>query len=292
MLLRSLIKSDLVMLKKCDFRNSKADLGEGVYWDSEHDSLFWVDINHSILFSCSSGHIFKYQISGNASTVLSVEGDFVCLSNRSGLINYHLASGEINQISKTPIQYNSREYRANDGLRLCDNLYMYGVMRDIPTKNDGALILSQNGISKVVHAGIAIPNTFIKIPNSNSLLITDSFEGVVYKITFNEAWSFVVSKVKWYDLSRTNTTPDGGCISTDGRIFIAIWDGFKIVELDLNGKLIQEFNLPVPRPTNCTLDTSESQLFITTAYEGLTEHNRQKYPLSGSILTVDLVHVS
>ena len=276
------------MLKTCDFQNSKADLGEGVYWHSEHNSLFWVDINHSILFSCSSGHIFKYQISGNASTVLSVEGDFVCLSNRSGLINYHLASGEINQISKTPIQYNSREYRANDGLRLCDNLYMYGVMRDIPTKNDGALILSQNGISKVVHAGIAIPNTFIKIPNSNSLLITDSFEGVVYKITFNEAWSFVVSKVKWYDLSRTNTTPDGGCISTDGRIFIAIWDGFKIVELDLNGKLIQEFNLPVPRPTNCTLDTSESQLFITTAYEGLTEHDRQKYPLSGSILTVDV----
>ena len=292
MLLRSLIKSDLVMLKKCDFRNSKADLGEGVYWHSEHNSLFWVDINHSILFSCSSGHIFKYQISGNASTVLSVEGDFVCLSNRSGLINYHLASGEINQISKALIQYNSREYRANDGLRLCDNLYMYGVMRDIPTKNDGALILSQNGISKVVHAGIAIPNTFIKIPNSNSLLITDSFEGVVYKITFNEAWSFVVSKVKWFDLSRTNTTPDGGCISSDGRIFIAIWDGSKIVELDLNGKLIQEFNLPVPRPTNCTLDTSESQLFITTAYEGLTEHNRQKYPLSGSILTVDLVHVS
>jgi len=276
------------MLKTCDFKKSKADLGEGVYWDSEHDSLFWVDINQSILFSCSNGHIFEYQISENISAVLSVEGGIVCLSNRSGLINYHLASNSISQISRTPSMYSTKEYRANDGVKLGDRLYIYGVMRNEPVKNDGALIVSKDGVSKVICTDISIPNTFIKIPNSQSLLITDSFDGMVYKITFNEAWSSIVSKIKWFDLSHTNTTPDGGCISSDGRVFIAIWDGFKILELDLNGKLIQEFKLPVPRPTNCTLDTSENQLFVTSAYEGLTEHDRQKYPLSGSIVTVDI----
>jgi sugar lactone lactonase YvrE len=224
----------------------------------------------------------------NISTVLSVEDDQVFLTNRSGVISYCLASNSINQISKTPLIYSTKEYRANDGVKLGDKLYMYGVMRNEPVKNDGALIVSKDGVSKVICTDISIPNTFIKIPNSHSLLITDSFDSVVYKITFNEAWSSIVSKIKWFDLSHTNTTPDGGCISSDGRIFISIWDGYKIVELDLNGKLIQELRLPVPRPTNCTLDTSESQLFVTSAYEGLTEHDRQKYPLSGSILTVDI----
>jgi sugar lactone lactonase YvrE len=276
------------MLKTCDFQSSKAGLGEGVYWDSENSSLFWVDINRSILFFCSNGHIFEYQISENISAVLSVKSGIVCLSNRSGLINYDLASNSITQISRTPLIYATKKYRANDGVKLGDGLYIYGVMRNEPLKNDGALIVSKAGISKVLCKDISIPNTFIKIPNSHSLLITDSFDGVVYKITFNEAWSSIISKIKWFDLSHTGTTPDGGCISSNGRIFISIWDGFKVLELDLNGKLIQEFKLPIPRPTNCTLNTLENQLFVSSAYEGLTEHDRQKYPLSGSIVTVDV----
>jgi sugar lactone lactonase YvrE len=264
------------------------ELGEGIFLDKIQNSLFWVDINQSILFSYVNGQVNKYQVVENVSAVLFVEGDQVYLTNRSGIITYHLVSGEINQISKTPAQYSSKEYRANDGIRLSSGVYMYGVMRENPIQNDGALILSRNGVCKVVCKGISIPNTFIRIPNTNSLLITDSFVGVVYKIDFDNLWKTVKGKEKWLDLSHKGATPDGGCISSDGRVFIAIWDGFKILELDLNGKLIQEFKLPVPRPTNCTLDTSENQLFVTSAYEGLTEHDRQKYPLSGSIVTVDI----
>ena len=264
-------------------------LGEGSYWSDSDHSLYWLDICQSTLFkSLDDGGVDRYQLAGNISTILNVKSGLVYLTDRIGVISYCLTTGGVCRISRTPIRYDPEVYRANDGVMLHDRLYMYGVMRDKPIKNDGALILSQDGGSKVVHIGMAIPNTFIKIPNSHSLLITDSFEGVVYKITFNETWSFIISKVKWLDLSRTNTTPDGGCISSDGRIFIAIWDGFKIVELDLYGKLIQEFRVPVPRPTNCTLDKSENQLFVTSAYEGLTEQDRQKFPLSGSIVTVDI----
>ena len=216
------------------------------------------------------------------------ENDLVYLATRSGIISYSLFSKDICQISRTPRQYALEIYRSNDGVKLGDKLYMYGVMRDKPIKNDGALIVSKDGMSKIVCTDISIPNTFIKFPNTFSLLIAVSFDGVVYKMTFNKTWSSIVSKVKWFDLSHTNTTPDGGCISSDGRIFISIWDGFKVVELDLNGKLIQEFKVPVPRPTNCALDVLERQLFVTSAYEGLTEHDRQRYPLSGSIITLDI----
>jgi sugar lactone lactonase YvrE len=276
------------MQTTCDFKKSKTALGEGIFWDSEYDSLFWVDINHSILFSCSNGNILEYQISDNISTVFSVKDGVVCLSNRSGLINYNLNSNTISQISRTPLVYSTKEYRANDGVKLSDRLYIYGVMRNKPLKNDGALIVSKDGASNVVCNDISIPNTFIRIPNTHSLLITDSFDSVIYKITFNKSWNSITSKIKWFDLSHTGTTPDGGCISSNGRIFISIWDGFKILELDLNGKIIQEFKLPFPRPTNCTLDSSESQLFVTSAYDGLTEHDRQKYPLSGSIFTLNI----
>ena len=264
------------------------ELGEGIFLDKIQNALFWVDINQSILFSYVDGQVNKHQVVENISTVLFVEGDQVYLTNRSGIISYNLASGGISQISKTPAQYSSKEYRANDGIRVSSGVYMYGVMRDNPIQNDGALILSRNGVCKVVCKGISIPNTFIRIPNTNSLLITDSFVGVVYKIDFDNLWKTVKRKEKWLDLSHKGATPDGGCISSDGRVFLAIWDGFKVLELDLNGRLVREFKIPVPRPTNCTLNTEENQLFITSAYVGLSESDRNKYPLSGSILIKDI----
>ena len=264
------------------------ELGEGIFWHKVQNSLFWVDINQSVLFSYADGQVNKYQLVENVSTVLFVEDNQVYLTNRSGIITYNLVSGEINQISKTPTQYNPKEYRANDGVRLSNGVYLYGVMRDNPVKNDGALILSRNGISRVVYEGITIPNTFIRIPNTNSLLITDSFDGIVYKINFDDLWESVIKKEKWIDFSFENSTPDGGCVSSDGRVFLAIWDGFKVLELDLNGKLIKEFKVPIPRPTNCALNTTESQLFVTSAYEGLSDCNRNKYLLSGSIITINI----
>jgi sugar lactone lactonase YvrE len=265
-----------------------AELGEGAYWDEAQNALFWVDINKSILFSYVDNQVNKYQIIDNISTVLFVKDDQIFLTNRSGVISYNLASGKVSQISITTVQYDSKEYRANDGIRLSGGVYMYGVMRNSPVKNDGALILSQNGVSNVVYKGVSIPNSFIRIPNTNSLLITDSFDGVVYRMDFDNLWNTVIKKTKWIDLSHEVFTPDGGCISSNGRIFLAMWDGYKIMELNLDGEIVGEYKVPVPRPTNCILNTEEDKLFVTSAYEGLTEYDRQKYPLSGSVLAVDV----
>ena len=150
------------------------------------------------------------------------------------------------------------------------------------------MIVSKNGKDRVVYEGIAIPNTFIRIPHTNSLLISDSFEQKTFRFNFDNAWDKVLDKSIWLDLSSTKKTPDGGCISSSGRIFISIWDGFEVLELDLHGSIVDIFKLPVPRPTNCVLNSSEDILFVTSAFDGLSESIRKKYPLSGSILTVNL----
>ena len=161
-------------------------------------------------------------------------------------------------------------------------------MNNNPSREDGALIISKNGKDRVIFEGIAIPNTFIRIPQTHSLLISDSFEQKIFRFNFNNSWDKVLDKSIWLDLSSSKKTPDGGCISSSGRIFISIWDGFEVLELDLHGKILDTFKLPVPRPTNCVLNSREDSLFVTSAFDGLSESIRKKYPLSGSILTVDL----
>ncbi len=49
---------------------------------------------------------------------------------------------------------------------------------------------------------------------------------------------------------------------------------------------MDEFKVPIPRPTNCALNAKEDKLFVTSAYEDLSDNERKKYPLSGSIIEV------
>ncbi|MDC1279817.1 SMP-30/gluconolactonase/LRE family protein [Pelagibacteraceae bacterium] len=264
------------------------ELGEGIFFDKKNNSLLWLDINKSMLFVFCNKKLEEYQLGKNASAILFVEDKIVTLVDKEGINNFCLISRNINQISKTPMQYCSTKYRANDGIKLDNNLYMYGVMGLDPIKDNGALILSENGKTKIIMKDIAIPNTFIKIPNSNSLLISDSLKQKVFRFDFDNSWNKVINKKEWLSFENSNKVPDGGCISSIGRIFIAIWDGFEILEFDLEGNNIDKFEIPVPRPTNCTLNEKEDQLFVTSAYEGLSDYDYKKYPLSGSIFTIDL----
>jgi sugar lactone lactonase YvrE len=264
------------------------ELGEGIFFDKKNNSLLWLDINKSVLFVFCNKKLEEYQLGKNASAILFVEDKIVTLVDKDGLNNFCLVSRNVNQISKTPMQYCSIKYRANDGIKLDNNLYMYGVMGLDPIKDNGALILSENGKSKIIMKDIAIPNTFIRIPNSNSLLISDSLKQKVFRFDFDNSWNKVINKKEWLNFENSNKVPDGGCISSSGRIFIAIWDGFEVLEFDLEGNNIDKFEIPVPRPTNCTLNEKEDQLFVTSAYEGLSDYDYKKYPLSGSIFTINL----
>ncbi len=47
--------------------------------------------------------------------------------------------------------------------------------------------------------------------------------------------------------------------------------------------------VPVPNPTSCTIVPGEPNiLYITTAYDGMDDDERAKYPLAGAIFTADL----
>ena len=269
----------------------KIELGEGVYFDNQKNILYWVDINNETLYRYTGDRTHSYRLNYKVSAVLEVKNNEIYLSSEVGIICYNLDSKKISTISLMPIEYSHEGYRSNDAIKISKELYMYGVMRKIPLQHDGGLILSQNGCSIVLYKGIAIPNTFIRIPGTNSLLISDSFEQITYKFDFNSAWNEVLNQKVWLDLSGTTMTPDGGCISSNGKIFLAIWNGYKVLELNLTGNIINEFKLPFPRPTSCALNTEENRLFVTSAYEGLSDIERKKYPLSGAVFEINIESV-
>jgi sugar lactone lactonase YvrE len=267
--------------------NIHAELGEGIYIDKSSSNIYWVDIFNNMLFVASSLTVDSYKIDKQVTTVLYVNNNLVYLTSPDGIVLFNTSTSLLSLIDKIPDFFSSESYRSNDAVMITNGIYIYGVM-DRNLNTAGAIVVSKNKQSYVVVDDIFIPNTFINIPGTNDLLISDSMQYKTFKFQFSKNWETVVSKSTWLDLSEEKLTPDGGCISSDGRIFIAIWDGFKVIELNVNGNIVNEFKVPVPRPTNCALDIKEDKLFVTSAYDGLSSNKRKQYPLSGSIIEVDV----
>jgi xylono-1,5-lactonase len=264
-----------------------AELGEGIYIEEANNTIYWVDINNNMLFVATPSTVNSYKLDKQVSAVLSVNNNIIHLASSDGIVSFDVETCVLILLDKIPDFFSSESYRSNDAVMISNNIYIYGVM-DKSLDKTGGIVVSKNKQSHVVDDSIFIPNTFIKISGTNDLLISDSMQHKVFKFQFSKDWEVVINKSIWLDLSERKLTPDGGCISSDGRIFIAIWDGFKIIECDIAGNIVGEFKTPIPRPTSCVLDAKEDKLFVTSAYEGLSSNKRKNYPLSGSIIEVGI----
>lgn len=268
---------------------SSMSLGEGLF--IQDNSLYFLDINESqlmVLNDASQKSIPKiYELPEQASAIWKVDNNSVYLATESGIAKFNLPTSNWSIVCSLPAEHLDKNFRANDGGELFSESYLFGTMEKAPTGLNGAIYLYQGGTIEQVYQGIAIPNTFVRL-NPVEILISDSFEQKIYKYVFCSTKRIFLEKHIWLDLSSEHFVPDGGCIDSEGNIYIAMWDGARINKYDPHANLLQSYDLPAIRPTNCKLSEDQKTLYVTTATEGLSQQLIEQYPLSGSVLEVKL----
>ncbi|WP_456296412.1 SMP-30/gluconolactonase/LRE family protein [Vibrio sp. AK197] len=238
-------------------------LGEGAYYHDESKRSFWVDIDRSNihLYEFESGISRVMYVGDNPSSIIDVENETLLYIDRYGINEFDLTSETSQRIFEHPNHDPSR-FRANDGTKLKDNIYIYGTMCDYPESETGKIYIYDKFKHEIydLDLNIHIPNSFVIL--NDEVLISDSYKKIVYKVFVS---SFHISnKTIWKDFSSYDFTPDGGCVSKSGLIYLALWDGGKIIILDSNSDYISSISLPFKRPTNCKF-TLDGRLMITSA---------------------------
>lgn len=258
-------------------------LGEGLFFDESSGYLYWVDIlgNKIYQFSINDKKLENsFDIPLSPSSILDLNNNRLKYTNKLGVAQLNLTNGRIEQL--IDISHDTQLFRSNDGVKLKDGTFVFGTMGYQPDKKFG-IIYKTNKVNSidVFELGIHIPNTFIEL--EDEILISDSYK----KITYSYPKDLNNKPKIWADFSKESFTPDGGVLTEDGRIFIAMWGGAKIIELSIDGKIVQNINLPVLQPTNCIF-ASDNWLYVTSAKEGLTENQLAEYPLSGKTIKIHL----
>jgi sugar lactone lactonase YvrE len=82
--------------------------------------------------------------------------------------------------------------------------------------------------------------------------------------------------------------PDGLAVDSEGGVWIALWDGWRVARYAPDGRLDREIHLPVPRPTSCCFGGAGlATLYVTSARVRLSAAQLAEAPLSGSVFALD-----
>ncbi|XP_058886332.1 regucalcin-like isoform X1 [Acipenser ruthenus] len=91
-----------------------------------------------------------------------------------------------------------------------------------------------------------------------------------------------------YKLEKDEGIPDGMSIDTEGRLWVACYNGGRVLRIDpATGKRIETVKLPVDKTTSlCFGGKDYSELYVTSACEGMDDAWTARQPEAGGIFKI------
>ena len=266
----------------------KLKLGEGLFWDSEFQNLWFVDIKNFMLYSLDiysyefQSWKFKEEVCWVIPTYKKYE---IILGLKSGIVKFNIKNNKLNWIIKDFLK--SRNFRLNDvGVDEMEKIW-FGSMHN---ENESLSVGELFSFSK--DEGLKRHDKNYKVTNGplisqNYLYHNDSFEGIIYRYEIEN--NKLKNKKVFKKFSSDDGKPDGMCLDKDGNILVAMWGGGKINRMDQKGNIIDVYELPVPFVTNvCFGGENYEKLFVTSAKIGMTNEELKKYPYSGALFEIEI----
>jgi xylono-1,5-lactonase len=263
-----------------------SQLGEGAYFDLASHRVFWVDIEGKTI------HFLNLVSKAHSSWTLTKKVTFavpndgrmlVCLED--GVYDYDPQTGEERAIATLSLPC---DHRLNDGKVSPEGRLWVGTIdtSDHPSEAAGLYKLDDNNL-ELVESGYENANGKAWSADGTIMYHADTARSTIWQYDYDPKLGKLSGKREFVVVDNGN--PDGLCADDHGRVYAAIYGGARIDVFEPNGRRIAVVAVPVPNPTSCTIVPGEPNiLYITTAYDGMDDDERAKYPLAGAIFTADL----
>ena len=267
---------------------ANAILGESPSWDAAAGVLYWIDGKHPALFRWQegigqSGHWPMPQPVG---CVASARSGQVVFADAAGLGLLELQSGEISRINRRELSQCSNQL--NDGKVDRAGRFWVGSM-DVKEKEAvGCLYRLDPDFSiHCVDRGFICSNGLGWSPDNHTMYFTDSVIRTIFAYEYDLTSGAQGARRVFATLDDGDGLPDGLTVDSEGFVWSAIWDGWRLIRYAPDGSIDQEVRLPVQRPTSCSFGGLDLKtLFITSASDGLSALQLQQGPLAGALFAL------
>lgn len=262
-------------------------LGEGPLWHPDERRLYGVDIESKSVwrYDPDSGKAQEYQLNQMVGCLgIRAHGGFI-VAGEHGFAAWDPESNLITPIHNPELD--RPHERFNDGSVDPGGRFWAGTMTPDGFENSLYRLDPDYSIHRM-ETGIGISNGIGWSPDHRAMYFTDSPRKTIYAYDYEVESGAIENRRVWVDSRGGSGVPDGLCVDSEGCVWSARWDGWRISRYDPQGQLMHEILTPVQRPTSCAFGGDEmNTLFITSAWTGLTEIERRDQPLAGDLFAIE-----
>ena len=249
--------------------NTKAQLGEGPFWDEKKQVLHWVDIDGCKLNTYSPKENENKQLSFGQQVTAVVKrkkGGFV-LAMRDGM--YLFDADRLEKIASPEKEVS--HHRFNDGK--CDpaGRFWAGTMVTEGQEKDAALYrLNTDYSCQKVIGDVQISNGLAWDLSHELMYYIDTLTQQVVSYHYNLDSGEITNRDVVYTFEETDGFPDGMTIDQEGMLWVAMYNGWQVIQLNpFTKEKIAAVQVDAKCVTSCAFGGEDYQtLYITSASSG------------------------
>jgi len=261
-----------------------AYVGEGPVWDPRVGRVLWIDIPHGTLFSTdpSDGTTSERTLPKAVGVVLPRASGGYVAALQDGF--YALPDGGEPELI-APVESADPATRFNDGEIDPQGRFWAGTMAWDASPQRGSLYrLDADGTVTRMLEGVSISNGLGWSPDGATMYYVDTATYRIDRFDFDPASGDIGERREFVTIREGGGRPDGLTVDSEGAVWVATWPGWGVHRYLPDGALDAIMPLPVSNVSSCELGGHDLRdLYITTAWELLSEEERAAQPLAGSL---------
>uniref|UniRef100_V5IIL5 Regucalcin n=1 Tax=Ixodes ricinus TaxID=34613 RepID=V5IIL5_IXORI len=286
----------------------RSNLGEGPHWDPSSASLLYVD--------AFQGDVCRLDVATGKTSSVHFDGTvtFAIPYASNPALNVMTLNRELRRLDWTTgdsavlcqVDGDKPRNHFNDGK--CDVTGRLWAGTRGAELEPGVLDLGKGtlysfeptDLKAVSHMeGLNISNGMTWSPDNTTMFFIDSYCRKIYSFRASAEDGRLSNRqtfLNWnsHPSYKDCGYPDGMTHDALGRLWVACYDGGRVLNIDPEtGTLLRQVIIPAARTTSCCFGGSNyDELFVTSAWRGLTEDQLKREPLSGSVFRVTGLGVS
>lgn len=270
--------------------DAKNILGEGPIWCPVEQVLYWIDISKPSLnrFDPRTGAVNTWELPKPPGSFALRKGGGLLVAFRSGLAWLQPPSGRLEWIDVAGLSLDRGRF--NDGKCDRNGRFWVGTLDRHLTDPIGELYRIDPDLScRTMDRGFTISNGIAWSPDDRTMYFTDSPPRRIYAYDFDLEAGAVSNRRVFASLAGQPGRPDGCTVDSEGYLWAALVDGWRILRLAADGRVDRVIEFPVQRPTSCIFGGPNlGALFVTSSTLGLTPQELEKQPLAGGVFRIEV----
>jgi len=262
--------------------DAAACVGEGPIWDERMGVLWWVDILgrtvHRTDPATADDQVIP--VEQEVGAVALCENGQLLLALRDGIAVLDPTNGTTAMIAPAD---GSPGSRMNDGRVGPDGGFWVGRMPFDPRPGQGSLLrFGKDRKLRVVLDGLYLPNGLDWSPDGERMYFIDTMAGSIDVLEIDPGCTRVSSRRPLIRIERG--IADGMTVDAAGSIWVGLWGGWGIERYAPDGSFEARIEMPCANVTSCAFGGPRlDELYVTTAWEGLSEAERAAQPSAGGL---------